>query len=134
MDSVQCPLIICLFQLGSVQEIVYGSGLNEYNLYGTCEGGIGVWFDRDTNKVAFSHQIWQQKNNHYISQKMKVIDFILFLCFDALQLRRQASMALSLIVVPQFFVGYNSATAYGNNLKFGKLLYHHELYHTCKFH
>ncbi|XP_071173761.1 lysosomal protective protein-like isoform X2 [Mytilus edulis] len=63
----------CGKALSPVTEIVYGSGLNEYNLYGTCEGGNGIYFDEETNKVAFTHQKWQMKNNPYVSQKMKFI-------------------------------------------------------------
>ena len=63
----------CGDALSSVQKIVYGSGLNEYNLYGMCEGGTGIWFDKETDKLTYSHQIWQLKNNAYLSQKMKVI-------------------------------------------------------------
>lgn len=69
-----CVYVVFVFtkQLSPVTEIVYGSGLNEYNLYGTCEGGNGIYFDEETNKVAFTHQKWQMKNNPYVSQKMKV--------------------------------------------------------------
>ncbi|KAM9859633.1 lysosomal protective protein isoform 2-T2 [Aulostomus maculatus] len=62
----------CTGSLYEVQEIVYGSGLNMYNLYASCPGGVGQRFSfvrgqlvvRDLGNNFINHQwtrLWKEK-------------------------------------------------------------------------
>ena len=54
---------------------MYGSGLNEYNLYAQCEEHKpGVWFDSKTGKMTYSLFPWQMFDKESkFSQKLEVV-------------------------------------------------------------
>ncbi|OWF48056.1 Lysosomal protective protein [Mizuhopecten yessoensis] len=50
--------LACEQLVTGTMEIVYSSGLNEYNLYGPCEGQKGLVFDEVSKKLTFTHLNW----------------------------------------------------------------------------
>ncbi|XP_013883121.1 lysosomal protective protein [Austrofundulus limnaeus] len=65
----------CTECLSEVQDIVYGSGLNMYNLYASCPGGVphrysverGQLLIRDLGNIFVKHQVTQQWNQKFQS-------------------------------------------------------------------
>ncbi|XP_069112455.1 lysosomal protective protein-like isoform X1 [Argopecten irradians] len=65
--------LICEQLVTGTMEIVYSSGLNEYNLYAPCEGQSGFAYDETRKKLTFTHLNWPFLHSPSIQKQVKVL-------------------------------------------------------------
>ncbi|XP_050394322.1 lysosomal protective protein-like [Patella vulgata] len=66
----------CKEAVTTASQIVYSSGLNVYNLYGECAGGVqktSVRFDAQRNKVVSNNFGWLLSNTDYIKKEFELL-------------------------------------------------------------